>query len=316
MLKKGLFYAAALLSLMSVGCSSQDIPPAHKGRMFDKTGPLALYAGGKGFEGPVLNPGTYFTGLYPEVRMIECGQRTIKEQMNALTKDGVQFSLDIYIAFSAFCDEEKSVIELFNKLSPEGHQKSDDKDKSESTGGKSADPNLTITADQVYRVYVRPALGEAVRENVSPFIANDINANRDEIFGKIKETLEASLKKHEPKIVVIYTLNLSNLDFPDALDQANAARAVQAILKDQSIAKQETLKVEIETAKLEVLKADVEAQATAKKIDVKGAAYERNPKYWLADVYYYAAQFGGSTMVPTDPNVLLQMVPKPAKGGK
>lgn len=311
MLKKGLFYAAALLSLMSVGCSSQDIPPAHKGRMFDKTGPLALYSGGKGFEGPVLNPGTHFTGLYPEVRMVECGQRTIKEQMNALTKDGVQFSLDISISFGAFCDEDKSVIELFNKLSPEGHQKSDE--KSESTGGRSADPNLTITADQVYRVFVRPALGEAVRECVSPFIANDINAKRDEIFGKIKDILEASLKKQEPKLVVIYTLNLSNLDFPDALDQANAARAVQAVLKDQSLAKQETLKVEIETAKLEVAKAEVLAQAEAKKIDVKGAAYERNPKYWLVDLYYWATLNGSSTVMPTDTNVMLQMAQKPGK---
>lgn len=61
-----LIAAAASLA----GCSSQDIPQAHKGRLFDKTGIFALYAGGDGFKGPILGPGTKYTGLYPEVRMV------------------------------------------------------------------------------------------------------------------------------------------------------------------------------------------------------------------------------------------------------
>lgn len=37
--------------LVVTGCSSQDIPPAHKGRMFAKSGALTGYSGGSGFEG-------------------------------------------------------------------------------------------------------------------------------------------------------------------------------------------------------------------------------------------------------------------------
>lgn len=108
------------IAALSMGCSSQNVPPAHKGRMFDKTGAAALWVGGKGFEGPVLGPGTYYTGIYPEIRMVECGQRTVKESLTALTKDGVQFSLDVYVSYSAACDEEKTVQTLLEKLSPEG----------------------------------------------------------------------------------------------------------------------------------------------------------------------------------------------------
>jgi hypothetical protein len=277
--------------------------------MFDKTGPLALYAGGRGFEGPILGPGTYFTAAYPEVRMVECGQRTVKESLTALTKDGVQFSLDVYVSYGAACDVEKVVQTLLEKLSPEGPQPVPAGQKPEDVH-TAADPTLTVTADQIYRVFIRPAIGEAVRESVSPYIANDVNAKREEIFDKIKKAFEENLKKQQPQLVVIYNMNLSNLDFPEAMDKANAERAAQAILKDKAIAEREKVQAEIETAKLDIVKQEVEAQATAKKIDVIGAALHRNPEYYVRDVYWYAAEKGGSVMVPSNPNVILQMTPK------
>lgn len=302
----------AVLALSLVGCGSQDVPPAHKGRMFDKTGPAALYVGGRGFEGPILGPGTYFTGIYPEIRMVECGQRTVKESLTALTKDGVQFSLDVYVSYGAACDEEKTVQTLLEKLSPEGTPPAPaaGEKKEDAAASSTADPRMTITADQVYRVFIRPAIGEAVRESVSPYIANDVNSKREEIFDKIKKAFEENLKKQEQKLVVIYNLNLSNLDFPEAMDKANAERAAQAILKDKAIAEREKVQAEIETAKLDVIKRGVEAEAEAKKIDTIGAALHRNPEYYVRDVYWYAAEKGGSVMVPSNPNVILQMTPK------
>lgn len=303
---------ALCLATFTMGCSSQDIPPAHKGRMFDKTGALALWSGGKGFEGPVLGPGTYYTGVYPEIRMVECGQRTVKEGLTALTKDGVQFSLDVYVSYGASCDEEHVVETLLTKLSPEGVQpKAPESEKKEDASAhNSSDPRLTITADQIYRVYIRPAIGEAVRESVSPYIANDVNSKRDEIFEKIKKSFDDTLKKQKPVLVVVYNMNLSNLDFPDAMDKANAERAAQAIMRDKAIAEQEKVKAEIETAKLDITKKDVEAQAEAKKIYIIGKALHENPEYYVRDVYYYAADKGGSVMLPQNPNVILQMTPR------
>jgi len=311
MMKRSLKSAfLAALAALSVGCSSQEIPPAHKGRMFDKTGPMAFYSGGRGFEGPILGPGTYFTAIYPEVRMVECGQHTVKEHLTSLTKDNVQFSLDIYINYGAACDKGEVVQALLEKLSPEGAPPAPAGDKTtQAQTASTADPKLTITADQVYRTFIRPAIGEAVRESVSAYIANDVNAKRDEIFGKIKATFDEYLKKQNPLFVTVYSLNLSNLDFPEAMDKANAERAAQAILRDKAIAEQEKIKAEIETARLEVVRAEVEAQAKAKKIDIEGAALKRNPEYYVRDVYYYAAQNGSSVMLPGDPSAVIQITP-------
>ena len=309
------FMKLGLISLASlmVGCGSQEVPPAHKGRMFDKTGILALYAGGRGFEGPVLGPGTYVTGVYPEIRMVECGQRTVKESLTALTKDGVQFSLDMYVSYGAACDQEKVVQTLLEKLSPEGSSAPASADKKEDSHNSKLPEELarlTISADQVYRVFIRPAIGEAVRESVSPFIANDVNAKREEIFDKIKKSFDENLKKQQPQLVIIYNMNLSNLDFPEAMDKANAERAAQAIMKDKAIAEREKVEAEIITAKLDVTKTEVEAQAVAKKIDTIGAALHRNPEYYVREIYDYAGRNGGSVMVPNNPNVILQMTPK------
>lgn len=314
MLNRSFVVSTIIAATLTLGCSSQDVPPAHKGRMFDKTGGAALWVGGRGFEGDVLGPGTYFTGMYPEIRMVDCAQQTIKEPMTALTKDGVQFSLDVYVTYSANCDSKEAVIALLDKLSPEGT-----KSAKEGEAAPVADAKLTITSEQVYRVFIKPLIGEAVRVAVSPYIANDINAKREEIFEKIKKSFTESVDAQQGKtddgkprarLVTIGGLTLNNLDFPQSMDDANTERATQAILKDKSTAEQDKIKVEIETAKLAVERKRAEAQAEAAKIDVVGAALRRNPEYYIRDVYYYAAEKGGSVMLPGDPNVILQITPK------
>lgn len=287
----------ALLSLTAFGCGTQEIPPAHKGRMFDKTGALALYSGGKGFEGPILGPGTHQTYMYPEIFMVDCSQVKYDQKMQALTKDGVQFTLELNISFSANCEETAAIESLLTKLTP--------------APAKEGQPrNLTIFPSQIYNTYMHPSLGEAVRVAVSPHIANDINAKREEIFGKVKETFGVAMEAQKPKLIQNYSLNLSNLDFPDAMDKANEERATQAILKDKAIAEREKVLAEIETAKLSVKRETADAEAQAAKIDIIGAALHRNPEYYVRDVYWYAADKGGSVMIPSDPRVILNITPK------
>ncbi len=307
------------LAFAVMGCSSQNIPQAHKGQKFDKTGPLAFYSGGRGFEGPILSPGTYYTGVYPEVRMVDCTRRTIKEPLNALAKDSVQFSLDIYVSYSANCDNDEAVKKLLSDLAPLGEKNvaatpaapgtppstPDDKDPVE------MDPELTITSRQIYNTYIRPALGEAVRSTVSQFNANDINQKRDEVFKQITDKFEADLNKgSKVTLITTYSLNLSNFAFPKEMADANTDRATQAVLRDTAIAAREKVKAETETAQLRIAQTQTEAQGEAAKIDAIGAALHRNPEYFMRDVYTVAAEKGGSVVLPTNPNVILQMTPK------
>lgn len=168
------------LVMLNVGCSSQDVPPAHKGRLFEKTGVAAFYSGGTGFQGPVLSPGTHFTGMYNEVRMLDCSTRTFKEPMTSMTKDGVQFALDVYITCSADCDDDKAVGLLLDRLAPvgvtsasqpvsgAGNATPDEKDPVET------DPDRAVTSRQVYNTYVRPALGEVDGRASPSFVGGSV----------------------------------------------------------------------------------------------------------------------------------------------
>jgi SPFH domain / Band 7 family len=298
----------ATLVLLLAGCESQDIPPAHKGRMFDKTGALALWSGGKGFDGPILGPGTHYTGVYPEVRMIECAQKTVREAMDALTKDGVQFKLDLYASFGANCEKDESVIALLNKLTPEGKvgSEKDDKkeapekdEKKEEKPEPAADPALTVTGNQLYRILLRPALGEAVREAVSPHIANDINSKREEIFGQVKKLFEEYVEKQSPGLVRIYGLNLSNIDFPATMDEANEARAAQAIFMDKAVAERGRVEAEIKTMEMRRKLAESEASNEAAKIRILGQALRDYPEYNLNDTLSSLGAKGNLVVVPS-----------------
>ncbi len=288
-------FRTILLTLMAgltVGCNSTDIPQAHKGRMFDRTGALAFYSGGKGFEGPVLGPGTYWTGLYDTVAQVDCSQQTVKEPLESLTKDGVQFKLDVYITFSSDCSEE-SVTELLDTLSAD-------------KGG------FVISGEKLYVTYVRPAIGEAVRETISPHRANDVNENREEILVKIRERFVQKMEEKDRQKVNIHDTVLSNLDYPEAMDQANTERAVQAVLKDKAIAERERVTAEIETMQMREELSRREGASVAARIDEIGAALERNPQFLqydlqskMPEIYKDAGVKGNMVIAAPSPEILI-----------
>lgn len=305
------------LACSTMGCSSQEVPPAHKGRMFEKTGWMAFYSGGKGFDGPILPSGTYYTGIYPEVRMVDCGERTIKEELTALTKDNIQFNLDLFIRFSANCAEDKAVEKILSTLSPapqatpQPQASGENKDKENKNDVEHEPiepfPNLTITSRQIYSIYIRPAIGEAVRESVYTYNANDINAKRDEMFEKIKTKYNEYISKSEPKIVLNLSLNLSNLDFPDVMEHANVDRAVQSILKDKAIAERERVTAEIETATMRKKLSEAEASQDVARIDMIGAAYHRNPEYVTIEALHFAGDKGNLILLPLNTNNIINL---------
>jgi hypothetical protein len=292
---------ATVLATLGLGCASQDIPQAYKGRMFDRTGPLALFIGGNGFVGPVLGPGNYFTGTYDEIRTVDCSMVTKREALTALTKDGVQFGLDIYVRFAADCSD-RSVTILLSTLTP--------------------DAGESISSDKVYATFVRPAVGEAVREVVSPFKANEINDKREEILALIRKRFVEIMTAREKQIVVVYEVNLSNLDFPDAMDAANTDRAVQSILRDKAIAERERVQAEADTMAMRKQLAEREGEMEAAKIDRIGEALRRNPDYLqfdmqqkMPEIYKQAGLYGNLVLAAPAPSVIVSprpTAPRPA----
>jgi regulator of protease activity HflC (stomatin/prohibitin superfamily) len=285
------------LGLSQIGCASTDIPQAHKGRMFGRTGMFALWLGEKGFKGQVLTPGTYFTGTYDEIYMVDCSVVTVREPLNALTKDGVQFGLDIYVRFSADCTDT-TVEQLLTSQTP--------------------DKEHTISAERLYASLVRPAVGEAVRQVVSPYRANDLNEKREEVLNGIRKEFQEIMNAREKHIIRIFEVNLSNLDFPEAMDAANVDRAVQAVLKDKAIAERERVQAEIQTTILKRDLAEKEGEVAAARIDKIGAALKKNPEYLqydmqtkLPDIYRQAGASGNLVIAAPSPSVVVA----PRQGG-
>ena len=280
-----------LVLLFLVGCGSMDIPQAHKGRMFDKSGLLAGFTGGNGFNGPVLGPGTYWVGIYDRVRVIDCSLNTQKEDLTSLTKDGVQFGLDVYVRYSPNCADD-SVIKLLDTVV--------------------AEDGTIVTAQQVYATFVRPALGEAVREIVSPFVANDLNNKREEILAGIRSRFIEILAEQPLRAVNVEQVNLSNMDFPEEMDAANTDRAVQAVLRDKAIAERERVEAEIETATRRRELADREGAVEATRIDQIGSALSRNPGYLqyqlqlsMPGIYEKAGAAGNMVITAPEPNIFV-----------
>lgn len=281
---------ASLLLLLA--CNSQDIPQAAKGQMFDRTGLLAFYAGGNGFTGSVLGPGTYYTGLYDEIRMVDCGVASIKEPMSALTKDGVQFGMDIYVRYRADCSDE-SVKQMLQAVAPAARG--------------------VITSEQLYSTYIRGAIGEAVRENVSPRNANDLNNEREAVLTGIRNGFLEILSGREQSFIRVEELNLSNMDFPDTMDTANTERAVQSVLRDKAIAERERVSAEIETAESKRQLAQKEGQIEAARIEEIGRALANNPAFLQYDlqqkmpgIYEKAGVTGNMVIAAPSPEILVQ----------
>jgi regulator of protease activity HflC (stomatin/prohibitin superfamily) len=282
---------ALFIVFAATACATMDIPQAFRGRMFERTGPLTLYRSGQGFVGPILQPGSYVTGLYNELMMVDCSTVTQHDPLSVLTKDGVQFGLDMYVRFSANCSDN-GVGQILGSLSPDR-------------------PNA-ITTKKLFETYVRPAIGAVVREAISPYRASEINDKHEEILTRIKKRFLEVIDAHEGEVINIYEVTLSNLDFPDAMDAANVDRAVQAILRDKAVAERERVRAEIETAVLRRELAQRDGETAAAKIDAIGAALHRNPDYLqydmqakMPDIYAQAGARGNMVITAPQPTIIV-----------
>lgn len=285
-------FLIALLAVPLLACT-EEVPQAHKARMFGQTGLLALYAGHTGFYGSVLGPGTVYTGAYDTIKVIDCSTETVKESLPALTKDNVHFTTDIYVTFSANCDDEKVVSHTLETIAPE--------------------KGNMISSKQLYETFIRPAEGEALRRAVSPVTAYEVNGRREEIHNTAEVTFFESVKKLGAP-VTISAFRMNNLDPPVQLAAANADLASQETLKQKSIAERDRVEAETTTAKLRIKLKEAEGDTDAAKIRTVGKALHDYPEYihWvqlglLPAIYEKAGSQGNMIMLPADTNVLLNL---------
>ncbi len=266
---------------------------------FERTGLFKLYIGGRGLSGDVLSPGSYYAGGYTDIIMVDCSMVTVREPLTALTKDGVQFGLDIYVRFAVECSDQ-SVRAVMTTVTPDEAQ--------------------VISVKKFYSLFVKPEIGEAVRQVVSPYRANELNDRREELVAAIQKRVKEGLTTRE-KWISVYDVNLSNLDFPEAMDAANVERAVQSVMRDKSIAERERVLAEIETTRMRRELAEREGEAAAAKIDKIGAALARNPDFMQYDLQskmpeIYREAGNRENMIITAPSPQIMVSPRTPSGAR
>ena len=270
-------------ALLVTGCATQDIPQAHRGQLFSRTGFFALYSGSNGLSGPVLGPGTHFLGVYNELRVVDCSTTTVRESLDTLTRDGVHFGFDVVTRFSADCTDE-GVVKLLGTLSP--------------------DQADTITGRRIYETYIKPGVGESARELVSPLRANELNEKQAEVAEGIKKRFLDIMATRERRLVQVLEVNVTNLHFPPELDRANLDRAAQSLLRDKAIAERERVRAETETMAERRKLAEQEAEVAAVRIERVGAVLQKNPTYALVEIYREAGAHGNLVLAAPNPLAL------------
>lgn len=288
--------AIILGALLQFGCNIQDVPPAHVGWTFEKS----KYTSSKGFTGPLLKPGSHDLEMNDALRLIQCTEATTSETFQSPTKNGVEFSVDIYTSFKADCDNPTVVQWTFQNVQPNPlaiewsrqQQKTDDK-KSGEASSEGEDTGLegedyyktTVTAAQLFHMYLRPAIGNAVRLAFSKRSSDVVNDQREQIGIEIEKSIRDMIEKRnknpkQPFLVILSDINVSKIGFPASMKELNEKLANKNT--EKLIEQQEKLKVDeqIATEKARKDLAEAKAKTVESDIAVKARALRENPDYF------------------------------------
>ena len=269
-----------MLMLATQGCNYEDVPPTHRGRVYEK----GIMAESRGFIGEVLAPGTRDIGINNELYLLQCTEMTVREPFPAPSKNGVTFTADVYVRFSVNCAEKQAVIWVFDNVTPgafikEAPKKSGPEEEDQQED-KDSYTKRTVTTAQLFAMYARPTLGAAVRTAISGYQSDEINARRSEIAFKIENDFREHLKGEEGiSRLIIHQVDLSHIGFPPSMqktmdDLANVKTEVE-LEKEKKNRTDQEIQTEEARKKLEV----VRASKSAIEVAELGRAMRENPEY-------------------------------------
>lgn len=249
-----LIAALMLTALSTVACGTEDIPPGNKGLMFDRTGALALYSGGTGLQSDtILGPGTHYTGLYDEVRDVNCKDENAREEIQVLTKSDLTVRVDLRLTYSADCRTPEQIVKILDQVGATGQ---------------------TVEATELYDRYVLPIIRESLRNRLAEVTIEDVKAVREELRNGIIKDMEASIAKRDDPVVV-KILTVSDIVLPDEIIQKNREIELARQEAEQEQEKQRASKFRLERELFEeqeqrkVIKERAEREKEKQEIDAE-----------------------------------------------
>lgn len=323
-----------IAAILLLGCNVEDIPPAHKAWVFEES----VFGGTDGFIGPVLGPGSHDLGVGNSFRMLQCSESTMREEFKSPAQDGVEFGTDIYVRFAANCDDEEAVKWTLKNVQPNpqltasliaAQAKTEGSPEVKKEGEAPVhDENAerTVTAYQLHATYLRPLMGEAVRDAISGYPSDAINLKRDEIARKLSDSFNEKLKKtftdaERPQIIKVYEITLSKIDFPERMMELNqqlANRKTEIAIENENKKKVEA---QIQTEKMQKDLEKVKSEKSVQEIELVGKIIRDNPEYLeylrikqLPETVGNLGKGGGTLVFGQGPDFIMNVNPK--KEGK
>lgn len=260
-----------LFALSVLGCNYEDVPPTHRGRVFE----AAWLGESNGFIGDILTPGTHnLHGIQNSLHLVQCGEMTVREALEAPSKNGVVFGAEVFVRFTPNC-EPNGVEWILDNVRPsmdEGNAPTDDPDYF----------RKTVTSAQLFNTYIRPSLGMAVRDAFSAVQSDEVNLKRQDIAVAVDQGLRQRLgevSKDKVRIVNLAQVDLSSIGFPESMKATMEQLA--NVKTEVELEKERERKVhqEIQTELKQKELATARAQKSATEIDEIGEAVRRNPEY-------------------------------------
>lgn len=240
--------ALIAMTFLMTACDTQDVPPGHKGFMFDKTGTLALYTGGEGLQtDTVLGSGTHYTGYYDEVIGVNCQDAHVKDQLQVLTKSDMKVTIDIRVTYAADCDSAESLAKIIEQVPRRGE-------------------NPYVQPPAVFEKYVMPSIREALRNELAGVTIEEVKGVRGDLATAIRDEVNASIK--EKKFPVrIDLLAVSDITLPEAITAKIKEIEVARMEANKEQEKQRAAKVRLER---ELFEAEQEREvATQRSLKAK-----------------------------------------------
>lgn len=200
--RTSLFLLGLFALVTSSACSTEDIPPGNKGFLFDRTGAMAFYTGGDGLQSDqVLQPGTHYTGIYDEIRDVNCKDTETKEAAEVLTASDLTVKVDVRLTYSANCDTSESLIKILDQVPPNPGEH-------------------TVEPDALYARYVLPVIRESLRNRLASVTIERVKEVREELRKGIRSDLEASIKA-DSNPIHIRILTVSDIQLPVEIVEKN-----------------------------------------------------------------------------------------------
>jgi len=207
-MKRGIiFLIVPLLFIIVAGCSSKVTPPG--------TTVLVLTAGG---DSSIHTKGAFKAWGRDRVYFISTKLKSFSEPMKILCKDDINMAVDV--KWLGSFEVTKESIDVIKSKVPAKKAKVEDIENA-----------FELSLDKFYAITIKDIVRSNARKIVSPYITDNIPANREKIEADIKSQVIKRLQALKFPVKTTDVL-VSNLDYPDEVkDQRKAIKNAQ--LEDQ-----------------------------------------------------------------------------------